>query len=116
MNLPFSEAVIIDNIIYLSGQIGNEPGQMNVVAGGIGPETKQAMKNIQSVLQANNASLEDIIKCTIMLEDISEWAAFNKEYVTFFPGKKPARSAFGTNGLALGAKVEIECMACRKCR
>ena len=115
MGLPFSDAVIIGDMIYLSGQVGNIPGEMKLVDGGIGPETRQTMKNIEAVLKANDSGLEDIIKCTIMMDDIAEWSSFNEEYITFFPGKKPARSAFGAEGLALGASVEIECIACRGC-
>lgn len=114
MNLPFSEAVIVDNTIYLSGQIGNLPGQLSVVEGGIKEETKQAFENIKQVLERNGASLDNVVKCTIMLADINEWADFNSEYVKYFPGEKPARSAFATNGLALNARVEIECIAVLK--
>ncbi|MCB0491940.1 MAG: Rid family detoxifying hydrolase [Cyclobacteriaceae bacterium] len=111
MNLPFSEAVIVGNTIYLSGQIGNKPGQLSVVEGGIKEETKQAFENIKQVLERNGASIDNIVKCTIMLADINEWADFNAEYVKYFPDNKPARSAFATNGLALNARVEIECIA-----
>jgi reactive intermediate/imine deaminase len=114
MNLPFSEAVIVGNTIYLSGQIGNMPGQLSVVEGGIKEETKQAFENIKQVLESNGASIDNIVKCTIMLADINEWADFNAEYVKYFPGNKPARSAFATNGLALNARVEIECIAVLK--
>lgn len=111
MNLPFSEAVIVGNTIYLSGQIGNIPGQLSVVEGGIKNEAKQALENIKTVLENNGSSMENVIKCTVMLADINEWASFNEEYVKYFPGDKPARSAFATNGLALNARVEIECIA-----
>lgn len=111
LNLPFSEAVIVGNTIFLSGQIGNIPGTLQLAEGGIQGETKQAFENIKNVLEANGSSLENVVKCTIMLADIGEWGDFNKEYVKFFPGEKPARSAFGTNGLAMNARVEIECVA-----
>lgn len=114
MDLPFSDAVIVDNMIYLSGQIGNEPGSFKLVEGGIRAEARQTMKNIKAVLAANGATMEDIIKCRVFIEDIKEWGIFNEEYVKFFPNKKPARSALGANGLALGAKVEVECMACKQ--
>lgn len=113
LNLPFSEAVIVGNTIYLSGQIGNLPGQLVLVEGGIQNETKQAFENIKRVLEQNGSSMENIVKCTIMLADINEWGEFNKEYIKYFPGEKPARSAFGTDGLALNARVEIECIAVR---
>lgn len=111
LNLPFSEAVRVGNMLYLSGQIGVLPGTLNLVPGGIVAETKQALENIKETLEANGSSLEKVVKCTVMLADISEWQAMNEVYVTFFPDHKPARSAFGTKGLALGARVEIECLA-----
>lgn len=111
-NLPFSEAVIVGNVIYLSGQVGSRPDNpMNLVEGGIKSEARQALQNIKNVLEANGSSMENVAKCTVMLADIQEWSDFNSEYVKFFPGNKPARSAFATNGLALNARVEIECIA-----
>ena len=111
-NLPFSEAVIVDNVIYLSGQVGSNPHDaMTLVEGGMRAEAKQALENIKQVLEANGSSMENVVKCTVMLADIGEWGDFNEEYIKFFPGEKPARSAFGTSGLALGARVEIECIA-----
>ncbi len=114
MNLPFSDAVIVDNMVYLSGQLGNVPGSFQLIEGGIRAETKQTMENIQSTLAAMDLTMEDIVKCTVFIEDITEWGTFNEEYVKFFPNKKPARSALGANGLALGARVEVECMACKR--
>ncbi len=101
--LPFSEAVRVGNMLYLSGQ--------EVVPGGIGPETRQTMENIKAVLERYGSSMDKVVKCLCMLEDINEWAAMSAEYVKFFPTHKPARSAFAGTGLAIGAKVEIECMA-----
>jgi reactive intermediate/imine deaminase len=106
---PFSAAVVVNGMVYLSGQIGTDSTGAKPVAGGIGPETKAAMQQIKTLLEANGSSMNDVVKCTVMLADISEWAQMNAVYVTFFPGNKPARSAFGTSGLALGARVEIEC-------
>ena len=111
LNLPFSEAVTYGNIIYVSGQVGDLPNTDQLIEGGIVPETNQAMKNIQQILLENGSSLEQVIKCTCMLADINEWAQMSAEYIKFFPNHKPARSAFGTTGLAIGARVEIECMA-----
>ncbi|MBP9924473.1 MAG: RidA family protein [Cyclobacteriaceae bacterium] len=110
--LPFSEAVQYGDVLYLSGQIGDLNNEL--IPGGVGPETNQAMKNIQSVLERNGSSMDNIIKCTCMLVDINDWAAMSAEYVKFFPNHKPARSAFATTGLALGARVEIECLAYAK--
>lgn len=110
-NMPFSEAVRVGNMLYLSGQVGNIPGEMNVVTGGIGHETRQTMENIKEVLERYGSSMDQVVKCLCMLEDINEWAEMSAEYVKFFPNQKPARSAFAGSGLAIGAKVEIECWA-----
>jgi reactive intermediate/imine deaminase len=109
--LPFSEAVRVGHTLYLSGQIGITPGSMKIVPGGIKEETRQAMENIKTSLAAHGYALKDLVKCTAMLADIGEWAAFNDVYKTYFSGHFPARSAFATNGLALGARVEVECIA-----
>jgi 2-iminobutanoate/2-iminopropanoate deaminase len=111
LNLPFSEAVIYGDIIYLSGQIGDRPETGELVEGGIVAETNQAMLNIKRVLEQNGSSLDKVIKCTCMLADIEEWGQMSKEYIKYFPNHKPARSAFGATGLALNARVEIECLA-----
>ena len=108
---PFSEAVIYDDVIYLSGQLGIDPETGKLAEGGVGPETRQTLENIAATLERLDTSMDHVIKCTVFLADIAEWGDMNKEYVTFFDGK-PARSAMGTgNGIALGARVEIECMA-----
>jgi reactive intermediate/imine deaminase len=109
--LPFSEGVRVGNTLYLSGQLGIVPGSMKLAAGGIAEETRQAMQNIKTSLEANGYALTNLVRCTAMLADMSEWGAFNDVYKTFFPVHFPARSAFGTSGLALGARVEIECVA-----
>jgi len=109
--LPFSEAVRVGNMLYLSGQIGVLPGSLKLAPGGVREEARQAMENIKTTLEAHGYSMRDVVKCTVMLADISDWAAFNDVYKTFFTEHFPARSALGANGLALGARVEIECMA-----
>jgi 2-iminobutanoate/2-iminopropanoate deaminase len=108
--LPFSEAVRVGDMLYLSGQLGTD-STGRLVPGGIGPETRQTLTNIAAILQRHGSSLEQVVKCTVMLADIGEWAAMNKVYLTFFRSHRPARSAFGTSGLALGARLELECMA-----
>jgi reactive intermediate/imine deaminase len=108
--LPFSEAVRVDNMLYLSGQIGLDCSG-NLVSGGIAAETRQALENIKAVLEKYGSSMERIVKCTVMLADIREWEEMNKVYLTFFHNELPARSALGANGLALMARVEIECIA-----
>ena len=99
------------NTIYLSGQIGVAPGTLQLIEGGFRDEATQAMENIRAVLQASGASMKDVVKCTVMLGDIRDWPEFNEVYKEYFTAPYPARSAFGSNGLALGARVEIECIA-----
>lgn len=109
--LPFSEAVRVGDTLYLSGQVGIKPGTLELVPGGIRAEARQTLENIRTTLEAHGYSMRDIVKCTVMLADISKWGDFNEVYKTFFTGHFPARSALGTTGLALGAQVEVECMA-----
>jgi 2-iminobutanoate/2-iminopropanoate deaminase len=108
--LPFSEAVRVGQVLYLSGQVGIDSTQ-KLVVGGIAAETRQTLENIRRVLERHGLSLDHVVKCTVMLADMSEWQAMNAVYRTYFTAHLPARSAFGTTGLALGARVEIECMA-----
>ena len=112
-SLPFSEAVRLGNVLYLSGQMGIDQA-IKIVPGGIAAETRQALENIKATLEKYGSSLEHIIKVTVMLADMSEWGEMNKVYLTYFSKNLPARSAFGTSGLALGGRVEIECIAVLK--
>lgn len=111
--LPFSEAVRVGDTLYLSGQVGIKPGTLQIVPGGIREEARQTLDNIRTSLEANGYMLGDVVKCTVMLADMSEWAVFNEVYRTFFSAPYPARSALGANGLALDARVEVECIAVR---
>lgn len=111
VNRPFSEAVRVGNWLILSGQIGINPETGALAPGGIKAETEQTMENIKRTLEKYGSSLDQVVKCTVMLADISEWGAMNEVYITYFPNHKPARSAFGTSGLALGARLEIKCWA-----
>jgi len=108
--LPFSSAVRVDNTLYLSGNVGVMPGGLDLAPGGIQPETKQTLDNIKAVLEQFGSSLDNVVKCTVFLADIGEWAAMNEVYRTYFRNP-PARSALGASGLALNARVEIECIA-----
>lgn len=111
MQLPFSEAVRVGHMLYLSGQLGYDRAAGKLVEGGITAETQKTMENIKATLEKHGSSMAEVVKCTVFLADINEWAAMNEVYVTFFPTHPPARSALGSSGLALGARTEIECMA-----
>jgi 2-iminobutanoate/2-iminopropanoate deaminase len=110
---PFSSAVRTGNLIFLSGQIGSQvvDGAPKLVAGGIEAETKQALENIKAILAKSGSSMDRVVKCSVMMADMAEWPRMNTIYATYFTGRKPARSAWGATGLALNARVEIECMA-----
>ncbi len=110
LDLPFSAAVKAGNTLYLSGNLGNIPGTLDLAAGGIEGETRQTMENIAAVLAQFGSSMDEVVKCTVFLADVGEWTAMNAVYRTYFD-EPPARSALGANGLALGARVEIECIA-----
>lgn len=110
-DLPFSEAVRVGDLLFLSGQIGVRPGTLELVEGGIEAEARQTMENIRATLEKHGYGMDDVVKCTVMLADISEWDTFNGVYRTFFEEPFPARSAFGADGLALDARVEVECVA-----
>lgn len=110
--LPFSAATRVGDVLYLSGCLGNVPGKMELVPGGMEAEARQTMENIKSVLAENGLTFDHVFKATVMLADMKKWADFNKVYVTYFHADRmPARSAFGASALALGAQVEVECMA-----
>lgn len=109
----FTPAVRVGDLVFLSGAIGTVPGgELRLVEGGIGPETRATMENLGRVLEAAGLGFEDLVKCTVFLADIADFAAMNEVYLTFFEGiEPPARSAMAASGLALGARVEIECIA-----
>lgn len=106
---PFSSAVRVDNMLYLSGALGIVDGKL--AEGGTGPETVAALENIKRNLEANGSSLPQVVKCTVFLTDIADFGEMNTEYVKYFPENPPARSAMAVAALALNASVEIECMA-----
>ncbi len=113
-NLPFSEIVVAGDTLYLSGMIGIKPLTLELVEGGIEAESRQTMENIQTMLTSNGYSMENLVKCTVFMHDISEWGAFNGVYSEFFePGKFPARAALGGTDLAFGAKVEVDCVGAK---
>ncbi len=110
-DLPFSQAVRHGDTLYLSGQVGTVPGTRNLVPGGLRAEAQQALENIRAALAANGRTTADLLKCTVMLADMADWPAFNEVWRAFLKKPYPARSAFGASGLALGARVEVECIA-----
>jgi len=110
-DLPFSEAVRHGDTLYLSGQVGIAPGTLALVPGGLRAEAAQALANIRTILEANGRSMRDVLRCTVMLADMADWPAFNEVWRAAFAKPYPARSAFGASGLALGARVEVECTA-----
>ena len=109
----FSSAVRSGDLIFLSGAIGALPGVSppTLAQGGVIPETRQAMDNLRVVLEAAGAGWEDVVKCTVFLADMADYAAFNEVYLEYFPQDPPARSALAAAGLAFAARVEVECIA-----
>lgn len=105
---PFSEAVKVGDLLIVSGQIGVRPGQPAAFE----DEAKRAMDGVSAVLARHGASMNDVVKCTVLLTDMSKFAAFNDVYVSYFkPGRLPTRTAMGVASLAAGAAVEVECWA-----
>lgn len=109
--LPFSSAVQVGNVIYLSGQLGVLPGTRQLVDTGVTKQTQQTLENIKAVLTQAGSSMERVFKCTVFLANMRDYDDMNRVYATFFPKDPPARSTVAGSGLALGAKVEIECLA-----
>lgn len=110
MNLPYTAAVRLNNTLFLSGALGIVPGTRSLAEGGIQPETRQTLENITKTLENSGSSIDNVVKCTVLLADVAEWGAMNEVYTTFFDNK-PARTAVGVGGLPLNARVEIECIA-----
>jgi reactive intermediate/imine deaminase len=106
---PFSLAVRAGDFVYVSGQMGTGP---NGLVPGFEAQSRLAMDNIAAILKGMNLSMDNVVKCTVMIADMGKWGDFNKIYAGYFkPDQLPARSAFGANGLALGGEIEVECMA-----
>jgi reactive intermediate/imine deaminase len=109
-DFPFSDAVKVGNTLYLSGMIG-EDEEGNLVEGGIVPEAHNVLKRMGTLLEHYNLGYDDVVKCLVMIDDISQWSLFNSVYVQYFEKPYPARSAFGADGLAGNASFELECIA-----
>lgn len=111
--LPFSEGMIAGNLVFFSGQLGTLPGKLELNNKTAEDEFRQVMENVFSTLKANGLGAKNVVKCLVMLADMKDWPAFNKIYLEYFEAPYPARSAFGANGLALNARVELEVVAMR---
>ncbi|OEY67925.1 hypothetical protein BG841_05220 [Marinobacter sp. X15-166B] len=110
--MPFSEAVRVGDVVYLSGQVGNIPGTLELAPGGMKAEARQVMENIKTSLEAHGLSMNNVVKCLAMLTDMSEWSDMNEIYRSYFSeGRYPARSTIGVSALAFGARAEVECIA-----
>ncbi len=110
-SLPFCSAVRAGETVYVSGNIGNPAGELSLVEGGIGAETRQALAHMEQALHAAGSSKERVVKCLVFLADMADFQAMNQAYGAFFGDHKPARSTVAVAGLAIGAKIEIECIA-----
>jgi 2-iminobutanoate/2-iminopropanoate deaminase len=108
---PLSQAIAAGGFVFCSGQLPVDPATGKLVPGGIEDQTRQVLKNLSAVLEAGGSSLDQVVKCTVLMTDLSEFAAMNKVYAEFFKAPCPARATFQVGGLALGAKIEIECIA-----
>jgi 2-iminobutanoate/2-iminopropanoate deaminase len=113
LGLPFSEGMIAGNLVFLSGQLGTLPGKLELNNKTAEDEFRQVMENVFSTLKANGLGARNVVKCLVMLADMKDWPAFNRVYLEYFDAPYPARSAFGANGLALNARVELEVIAMR---
>lgn len=111
--LPGSEAVRVGDLLFLSGQVGIPPGSTKIIEGGIREQTKQIMENIKSCLELNGSGMNNIVRCTVYLTDMSHWRSYTQVYTSYFElGKYPARCTVAVNGFAMGnALIEIECTA-----
>tara|TARA_R110002020_G_scaffold105961_2_gene246767 strand:- start:8431 stop:8916 length:486 start_codon:yes stop_codon:yes gene_type:complete len=109
--LPFSKAVVVDNLIFISGELGIDPATGKIVPGGTGPETTQIFKNIETTLAGLDSDLSNVVKCTVYIGDMANYAEMNAAYKLALPDPKPSRATVGVNGLAAGASLEIDCIA-----
>ena len=108
---PYSQAVLADSTLYISGQVPINPATSKVVEGGIKEQTEQVMKNIEAILVEAGFTFEDVVKSTCLLSDMSNFAAMNEVYGKSYSKNPPARAAFAVKELPLGVLVEIETVA-----
>lgn len=112
---PYSQAVYLNGQLYISGQLPINP-ETGKMPEGIKAQTEQALKNIKAILEEAKFTLDDVVKSTVLLKDINDFAAMNEVYATFYTSKPPARAAYEVANLPLGALVEIETIAIRVCK
>lgn len=110
----YSQGIIADGFVFTAGQVPLIPGTSNLRAGGIQEQTRQVMNNIKGLLEAGGSGLDKVVKTTVFLADISDFAAFNEVYAEFFPADPPARTTVQAGGLPLGALIEVEAIALRE--
>jgi 2-iminobutanoate/2-iminopropanoate deaminase len=108
---PYSQAIAADGWLFLSGQVALDPASGQLVAGDVGAQTERALLNLQGVLEKAGASLADVVRCTVYLRDMADFAAMNAVYARFFPSEPPARSTVAVAGLPKDARVEIDAIA-----
>ena len=108
---PYSQAIRTDSFVFTAGQVGLDPATMEIVEGGVEAQTRQVLTNLKNVLEAADSGLNFVVKTTVFLQSMGDFAAMNGVYVEFFPGNPPARSTVAVAGLPKGALVEIECVA-----
>ena len=111
--LPFSDAVRVGDLLYVSGKIGTVPGTRTLATGGIKEEARQTMENIKQTVEAHGYAMKDVVKCTAILTDMSEFAVFNEIYASFFQKPYPARTSMGVSALSSNARIEVECIAAK---
>ena len=109
--LPFSKSVTAGDLIFISGELGIDPATGKIVPGGTGPETTQIFKNIETTLAGLDSDLSNVVKCTVYIGDMANYAEMNAAYKLALPDPKPSRATVGVNGLAAGASLEIDCIA-----
>ena len=108
---PYNQAIVATGLVFVAGQLGLEPGAAEVVAGGIGPQTEQAFANLRAILEAAGSSLDAVVKTTVFLRDLDDFAGMNEEYARHVGSSPPARSTVEVGRLPAGALVEIEAVA-----
>ncbi len=109
----FSHATVVGDLIFVSGTLGTKPGSFDLVEGGMGPQTTQTLENIRSILGGAGATLDDVVKVNVYVTDMSVFSEMNRAYLEIFGDEPPARITVGCSALALGALVEIDCIADR---